>query len=226
MWKAILRQFEFEYADGYLFWDKAGRVARDLAQAIPGLALRNQLIDQRDFFLPASTLELLFGIRLASVRSSEEDAAEFRKQASLLLEILSHELELEALTRFRFVCALGWPCQTHEEAHALAMKLLPQEVARDLKTGEFQAAQLEVRKGAVLGTTRYAIGELSPPPGPARPDVPGPRIPYVIASVFYNRFETVPIREFKPTAVLEDVEQRFITEMSKQISPQAYDHPA
>src|SRR5438094_2157129 len=50
MLRPLLRHFELEYADGYLFWDKAGRVARDLAQAIPGLQFRNQLIDQRDFF--------------------------------------------------------------------------------------------------------------------------------------------------------------------------------
>jgi len=221
MWKPILRQFQFEYADGYLFWDKAGRVARDLAQAIPGLQLRNQLIDQRDFFLPGSTLELFFGIRLASVSSWEEDGAEFRRKASLLLEILSHELELDALTRFQFLCSLGWPCQTHEEAHALAMKLLPREVTQNLETGEFLGAQLEVRKGAILGTTRYAIMELSPPPGPVRPDALGPRIPFVIASVFHNCFETVPVREFKATAVLEDMEQRFIAEMSKQINSPA-----
>jgi len=226
MWKAILREFEFEYADGYLFWDKAGRVARDLAQAIPGLLLRNQLIDQRQFFLPGSTLELFFGIRLAFLSSWEEGGVEFRKQASLFLEILSHELELEALTRFRFMCALGWPCETHEEAHALAMKLLPQEVTHNLKTGEFQGAQLEVRKGTVLGTTRYAIVELPPPRGPARLAPPGSRIPYLIASVTCNRLETMPIREFKATAVLEDVEERFAAELSNQISSQAYDHTA
>jgi len=226
MWKAILRQCEFEYPDGYLFWDKAGRVARDLAQAIPGLRLRNQLIDQRDFFLPASTLELLFGVRLASIRSSEEDATEFRKQAALLLEILSHELELEALTRFRFFCALGWPCQNLEEAHALAMRLLPKEVAQNLKAGEFQGAQIEVRKGTVLRTTRCAIVELSPPHGPARPDSPGPRIPYVAAMSTWDGSGIAPIREFGMPAVLEDMEQQYSAELSRQINPHANDQPA
>ena len=218
MLRPLFRHFEFEYADGYLFWDNAGRVARDLTQAIPGLQFRNQLIDQREFFVPTSTLELVYGIRLATLRSWEEDAAQFRKQTGLLVEILSEDLELETLTRFRFQLVIGWPCKTQDEAHAVSMKLLPEEVSRNVKTGEFQAAQLEIRKSAIVATTRYMILELAPPPGPARPDFPGPRVPYSAVSATYEGFDRLSIREFKTVAHLEEMENFVTTDFLKRIT--------
>jgi hypothetical protein len=226
MLRPILRHFEFEYADGYLFWDKAGRVARDLAQAFPGLRLRNQLIDQRDFFVPNSTLELFFGIRIASLRVFEGDGQEFRSQAGLLLEILREELELETLTTFRFQFALGWPCQTHEEAHMLTMKLLPAEVGQNLKSGQFQAAQLETRQGDLVTTRRYTILELAPPPGPARPDLPGPRMPHFVASILSQSLEPFPIRDLKTIAHLEEMENLVTENLLKEITAKLDAKPA
>lgn len=210
MLKPILRHFEFEYEDGYQFWDKAGRVARDLVQAIPGLRLRNQLIDQRDFFLPGTTLELHYGIRFSSLRCFEGDAQEFRKQASLLIEILNEELELQTLARFRFQLALGWPCKTVDEAYVLTMKLLPADIGGEVKSGEFQAAQLEIRKGAALITTRYTVLENAPPPGL--------QTPHFAAVLTYESFERVSIRDFKATATLEQIENTAAADLLKRIT--------
>lgn len=217
MLKPILRHFEIEYADGYQFWDKAGRVARDLAQAIPGLRLRNQQIDQRDFFLPANSGELFYGIRVASLRSFVEDASEFHKQADLLVEILSEELELHALTRVQFQVVLGWPCKSLEEAYALAMKLLPSEIGQTVKSGEFQAAQLEVRKGAAVIMTRYTTLDVAPP---------GLQTPHFAVVVRYDMFEPVAAREFKAALMLDQIENSVAADLLKRIKDQLDAKPA
>ncbi len=221
MLRPILRHFEFEYPEGYQFWDKSGRVARDLVQLIPGLRLRNQLIDQRDFFVPGSTTELFYGVRLSSFRSLEEDATEFRKRASAFVEILAEELEVENLVRFRFQAGLGWPCQTHDEAHTLAMKLLPPEIGQNTKPGEFQGAQLEVRKGSFVITTRYTIVDLSAPPGPVRLDESGSRVPHMAVLVTWENFATISVREFKLIAFFEEEENAFAADLLKRITAQA-----
>lgn len=217
MWKPIFHSLEFEYPNGYLFWDKAGHIARDLGQAIPGLRLRNQLIDQKEFTVDGTNAELLYGVRLSMLRSVDGDSTAFQKLASLLVEVLTEELELEGLVRWRIQVMVGWPSQTREEAYQTILKVIPKEALSQVAGEAFQAAQLETAHDAVRVTNRFSILDLRPPPGPALPfPEAGKGVPYTIVSQTLENFEAMPIIEFKVSTVLETVENTLLAELSKK----------
>lgn len=225
MWKPIFHSFEFEYPNGYLFWDKAGHIARDLAQAIPGLRLRNQLIDQKEFTVDGTNAELLYGIRLSMVRSVDGDTAAFQKLANLLVEVLTEELELEGLTRWRTQVMVGWQNQTREEAYQTILRIIPKEALSQVTGEAFQAAQLETAHNAMRVTNRFSILDLRPPPGPALPfPEAGKGVPFTIVNQTLENFEPVPIIEFKASTILESVENTLLAELSKKTAAKNDEH--
>lgn len=150
------------------------------------------------------------------VRSIQGNAEDFQKLSALMVEIITEELEIEALRRFRVQLMLAWPCKTQEEAFQTTLNLIPKGALGPIKGNEFQAAQVETIHGAVRQLNRFSIVELQPPPGPAFP-IPevGKGVPYSVVTHTVESFESGPIREFDPAAVLESIENRMVVELSK-----------
>jgi hypothetical protein len=115
----ILQAFEFVYPNGFLFYDKSGALSRRLHDLIPGISYKSATVDQKDFHLPDSSVELFFGIAVAHIRSLVLSDDGFPILARRFLEAVSEVFEIPALNEFRFRIVYGRPCASYEEAEAL-----------------------------------------------------------------------------------------------------------
>jgi len=123
----LFQLFEFSYPDGLLFYDRSGALSRRLQEMLPGLAFKTASLDQRNFVLPGSELELFFGIAVSVIQTLAPGQQEFPSTVAGFLQTVTEVLEVTQLKEFRFRYVLGKPCGSDEEAQKLMWPLVPEE---------------------------------------------------------------------------------------------------
>ncbi|EDY15789.1 hypothetical protein CfE428DRAFT_6682 [Chthoniobacter flavus Ellin428] len=232
MWRPLLREFEFDYADGYLFWDKSGRVARRLLQTFPDMLHKESAVDQKTFASRNGTEDFFYGVRVAHLRVFSGDAGAFRQKAAAFAQAIFEEFDVEVLTGFRFRLVLGWPCETYDEAQRLMHKLVPLESVEKLTTGlqgfDAQGIQVELKKAPWFITARFSVIEYpeQTPEIPGVPSLPVRNIPHVAASVQSDGTQPLKSKDLDVVALLDNLESGVAAELLQKLSPEIHADPS
>jgi hypothetical protein len=220
----LFQMFEFSYADGSLFYDRSGALARRLQEALPGLTLKNSTLDQRDFALPAEDLELFFGIAISRIQTASPGQPGFARIAAGFLQSVAEVLELSLLKDFHFGLVLGRPCVSGDEAQRLMWPLVPEETKTRLQSlatpRQWRALQGEFIEGNLGCQTRIAIIDMVPHPKLAGENAqPAVVVPHITFHFDYRGLAPVPVSGFDAAAFIQHVCDRLTREIVDKLAP-------
>jgi len=220
----LLQSFDFSYADGLLFYDRSGALARQLQQIIPGLILKDAATDQRELSSPQEEIDLFFGIRVARIQTFSPGKSDFSSLAASFLGVVAETMEINQLSDFHFRHILGRPCASLEEAQELMWPLFPEETKAKLhavaQPSQWRAAQYEFLLGNFAVQGRVAVMDLIPhasllPAGAS----PGEQIPHITFHLDMRGFVPIDVAEFDAKAFIENVRVKHTEEILSKLAP-------
>ena len=150
--------FELRYDFGQLYWDRAGRIAREIIRKFEGWDLEQ--VDPSHCVLRHDELNLTFSFgphKLDMSQSQSDDlpeimpANEFGKKSDELAEIVLKLLELEVFSRIGFREWLLFKAESRNESYELVRRLklfrLDLDLIRSLGTPSEMAWRVVVERG-------------------------------------------------------------------------------
>lgn len=221
---SLFQLFEFSYQDGLLFYDRSGALSHRLQETIPGLAFKTASLDQRDFVLPAESLELFFGTSISRILTMAPDQQEFPSAAARFLQVVTEVLEVSQLKDFHFRYVLGKPCDSDEEAQKLMWPLVPEETKAKLHSlaepRQWQALQGEFLIGNLACQSRIAIIDLVPHPKLAVGKVEsGKPVPHITFHVDFRGLTPIAVAEFDAETFMKNVRDSHTREILAKLAP-------
>lgn len=221
---SLFQLFEFSYPDGSLFYDRSGMLARRMQDALPGLAMKNSTLDQRDFVLPAEDLELFYGIAFSRIQSASPGDQGFAHRAARFLQMVAEVFELHHLNEFHFRLVLGRTCASDDEANRLMWPLVPEETQAKLQSltspRHWRALQGEFIEGNLGCQSRIAIIDMVPHPKMAgQQALPAVAVPHLTFHFDYRGLAPVKLAAFDAAAFIQHVSDDLTQGIISKLAP-------
>jgi hypothetical protein len=220
----LFQQFQFRYADGDLFFDRSGTLARKLKELHPDLERGEARFDQRDFSVPNKDLEMFFGTSVAAFKSYLPGDEGFPSMAAEFSRAVSSTFEITDWSWFSFRLVLGKPCASYEEAHSLLMPLVPEEWRKSMVSvaalPQWNSFQAEYVEGSFAFETKFAILDLRPHPsfGLAATGS-GDTVPHVTFHFEAKGRYPISVSDFDPKSFIDIVRDSQSGEVLAKIAP-------
>ena len=161
---SLFQEFEFNYPNGDLFYDKSGVLSRSLRDVFPELVAKDTDINQREF--SAQDFQMLFGIVLARLQTLVVDNEEFGHKAAQFLALVCDHFEIGILNGFSYKHILGTPLSTFEQANDLMWPIIGEEqkakMASIAPLPSWKSIEGEFVQGPLTFESRIAVMNLMP----------------------------------------------------------------
>lgn len=218
----LFQLFDFSYTDGLLFYDRSGALSRRLESLLPGLALKNASVDQRDFVVPARGIDLLFGIRFSRIQALGPSQSDFPAVAAGFLRALADTLDISRLREFHFRLVLGRPCASDDEAQSLMWPFVAEETRAKLaavaKPHSWRAFQAEFVRDNLACQARVAIIDLAPD-HTGFGNAPTASVPHITFHVDFKGLTPIRLDEFDAEAFMKNIHETHASELLSSLAP-------
>jgi hypothetical protein len=152
---SLFQEFEFTYADGELFYDRAGMLVRRLQSIYPDLQTKETKLTQRDFSSQAWNLQLFFGIAVSRLQAFSLDNAAFAEQASGFFQKITETFEISEVRSFYYRQIMGVPCSSYEQAQELMWPLIDETQKKRLLEAAPKAAWNSFSANCTIGNLDF-----------------------------------------------------------------------